>query len=361
MSAVLLFSCNQIETFDAPDLSNGLERILFKFKSDDPNARMHKDMFTCNDVETILLAGQHIPVGKVHAYNDLDSLYINVTIEGEYEEDWVIRKLNLFVGQTKLEFEPVGNGKSKAKKGAIINPAPGKFPFPSDIDSENIIGVQEYYFALPIGGGDEKVGVKDFGEIDIAVHADVVRVEGIEFNDKGEAVSGTIAQTEGAWAEGERFNPEGLGNWSMFFSYTVTECEENNCNPNWTRSFTMAGQRNNDVDNDELEVDFQVNGKSGGRVGVVTVKRTGNESNYTFTATFVPDTGFSFNEISICVNDEEFKPVNETDVDLTPQVCSTLSGLNVVSVITNNSITVGPGTSGRSNYVTISAISSACD
>ncbi|SNS10421.1 hypothetical protein SAMN06295967_103189 [Belliella buryatensis] len=300
LSAGLLFSCSQIETFDTQDLSVAQERMPFAFKSTDANARMHTNMFTCNDVMTPLMAGQNIPVGEVHSYNDNDNLYVHVSIEGDYTQDWFIQKVNMFIGQVELEFQPVGNGKSKANKKGIINPAPGKFPYSSNIETDLSLGVQEYLFTLPIGEG-----MQEFGEFDIAVHADVVRATGITFEDG--VAYGTPVQFEGAWAEGERFNPEGLGNWSMFFSYSVTECEEGDCNPNWSRLVEISGANGNinyiaDPE-DELEVTYTVNGDNGGRVGEVTLRRTGNASDPKFIAVFTADEDFEFTDLSLCVTD----------------------------------------------------------
>jgi hypothetical protein len=67
LSAALLFSCNQIETFEGPDINEAQARIPVNLKSTDPNLRIGKDFIGnyCNDVTHKLMAGKNTSIGEV--------------------------------------------------------------------------------------------------------------------------------------------------------------------------------------------------------------------------------------------------------------------------------------------------------
>jgi hypothetical protein len=138
----------------------------------------------CGEVKTVsLIAGQHHNIGSINISNDEENLYVNYTTTG----DWYMIETHLLVGSVA----------------GIKNPAPGQFPYSDDHDP----AVQSFTYTIPLA---------DLGEtFDVAAHAAVVRV-----NEDGEVLQG-----ETAWGEGPRFTPR--GNWAMYTSYTVQECDDN--------------------------------------------------------------------------------------------------------------------------------------
>ncbi|MFC4872505.1 hypothetical protein [Negadavirga shengliensis] len=346
LSAVLLFGCSQIDTFDAPDRSGGQERIPVMFKASNLNERQLFDVCG-NAFNTPLLAGKDIPVGEVSAYNDSDNLYITVSIEGDYLQDWFIRKLHMYIGQVSVDFsQKVG------KKNEIVNPAPGKFPFSTEVPADNPTGIQEFTWTLPLG--EDMI---DFGEFDIAVHADVVKVDNVEYDEHDDAVSAEVVQSEGAWAAGEAFSQK--GNWAMYFSFAVTECGED-CNPEWRREVTVSQNgRFSPEEEDDLEVTYQINGANGGRVGEALVRRTGSAGNPNFTVEFTPDSEYDFEALEVCVY----------DLDGNGEVCSTEAtfseGVYVIGINnaprTATAINAGGNVTASSSIVKLYVKSDACN
>lgn len=138
----------------------------------------------CGEVVTNrFLAGQHIEVGSVNISNDNTNLYVEFTTTG----DWYMTETHLLVGSVS----------------GIKNPAPGKFPYKANHDP----AVQSYTYVIALNGLSESFSV--------AAHAAVVKVDS----------EGNVLQGETAWGEGPRFTPR--GNWAMYMSYTVQECDDN--------------------------------------------------------------------------------------------------------------------------------------
>lgn len=237
------------------------------------------------------MAGQSTPIGEVSAYNDADSLYITVSIEGTYAKDWFIRKNHLYTGE-------------KSQTEGIRNPAPGKFPYSNDVVSSNNTGVQEYTYAVKITDV-----LTNWGEFDIALHADVVRVAtdaqgNIIFDADGRA---SVVQSEGAWGEGDRFTLK--CSWAMHFSYTIQDCTVS-CDPSWARNVTVINQGAENYD-----VEYSLS-NDGIRVGNVKVNRGGNGTitvTYTIDDAFVAD--FDFNKVGAYYSTASLDVVNKSLFD----------------------------------------------
>jgi hypothetical protein len=258
----LLFACNKEEITEIEEV-NSLEKMELTLRSGKSfgSLRIAGGLNACGTPRTVrLMAGQNIPVGEVTAYNDEDNLYITVSIEGAYAKDWFIRKSHLYVGE-------------RDQTEGIKNPAPGKFPYQNDVVSDNNTGVQEHTYVIPAEP------LKTWGEFDIALHVDVVRValdgDNIAFDSNGMA---TVVQREGAWGEGTRFTMK--GNWAMFFTYTLQDCEVL-CNDTWFRVVTKDG--NGSPETEEIVFDLLDGNK---KVGKVVYKRTGNSTSGKIEAVF---------------------------------------------------------------------------
>jgi hypothetical protein len=226
LSTVLLFSCNQIETFEGPDLSEAQARIPVNLKSTDPNFRIGKDFIGnyCNDVTHKLMAGKNTPIGEVTVFNSDDKFYVTVSIEkgdGFDDGDWFITKIHAFFGEVKYDFE------ARGKKG-IRNPAPGQFPINEPIEVDYTVADQEFTYELEI-----TEYLRSMGAFDVAVHAEVVRIEGLK--EENGVYTGKAVQWEGAWAGDQEFNPDNIGgNWALYMSYKIVDCDDS-CDRTWTR------------------------------------------------------------------------------------------------------------------------------
>ena len=351
LSAGLLFSCSQVETFETQDLSLAQAKIPVNFKSTDPNTRVGAGYDACGTPLTAkLLAGQTIPVGEVTVFNDDEKFYVTVSIEkgdGFDNGDWFIQKIHGYFGSVEVDF--LADPKGKQKKG-IINPAPGKFPISESISLDYSVADQEFTYELAI---DDYL--KDMGEFDVAIHAEVVRVENIRDED-GVTVA-DIVQSESAWGEGQRFNQGTQGNWSMYMSYAIQECEVN-CDANWSRSFEMFGQRNADLTEPVIQAEYFINNAASGVVGTVIVTREGefqgNNKQYTFTADFIPADGYSFHEVLLCV---------APDAD-SSKFCDDGGGSDLIMKVQGTDSIAkfkGDSNSTTTSWVTVSLKSSACD
>jgi hypothetical protein len=124
----------------------------------------------------LLLAGQHHEAGSVTAANDDDYLYVTFSLDG-----WTMSESHLYVGTSPPN-----------------NSAPGQFPYSAEHDP----AVDSYTYQIPLGDWDG--GEKLY----IAAHA-VVWEDGAD-------------KSETAWGEGDRIHQR--GNWSMYFSYDIQEC-----------------------------------------------------------------------------------------------------------------------------------------
>jgi hypothetical protein len=253
---LLAGACNQEEVL-LVETSDEFETMGIAFKGKNPwgNARVVKSI--CGEDKTVTLwAGQHIPVGEVSVYNDAEDLHITLSIEGDYTADWFIRKSHLFVGLA-------------GSTGDIKNPAPGKFPYSHEEPSNNVLGIQEYTYSIPLNSFEDWTPGAEF---DIALHAEVVRVTNVVY-DNGVPVSATVAQNEGAWGEGRRFTIK--GSWAMNFQYTIQDCLSL-CDRSWMRISEGSGNGNTNSDfNDDPEpvFEFDIN-VANNRVGRAQFQRT---------------------------------------------------------------------------------------
>ncbi len=298
LSAALLFSCSQIETFDNQDFSVAQERIPVNLRTGNSNARVQVGYDACGTfITTDLIAGQNIRVGEVSIFNDEEYLYFSISIptnkEGFDDGDWFIQKVHAFAGQVETDFV------TKGKKG-IINPSPGKFPINEAINLDLSIVDQIYTFPLikldDLKNEDGELTINSF---DVAIHAELVRIENIVSDGEGN-LSGTPIQFESAWAKGERFNPEGLGNWSMFVEAVKIQNCEIDCDPIFLRPVDIDGNGAEDY-----SVEYQVS-ENGIPVGSVKVNRTGNSTSGTVTVTFTIleefENDFDYNKIGVKIN-----------------------------------------------------------
>ncbi|MDO9551695.1 hypothetical protein [Rhodonellum sp.] len=310
MSSALLFSCSQTESFETADLSEVQSRIPVSFKSLNPNARVGTGYDACGTPLTArLMAGQKTPIGEVTVFNDDTDFYVTVSIEkgdGFDNGDWFLQNIQIYAGQTSIDF--VSKGKNK-----IVNPAPGKFPINEVVPIDFNVADQEFTYKLTIS--DE---LKDMGEFDVAVHADVINVT--EFNaDRTEAIS---YKKEGAWAEGQAFNSDGKGNWAMFMSYTIQDCAVD-CTDTWFRSVTRS---NNGEGTEDFESDLFMLMDGTNVVGKATYQRsrtnTGPDPIYKIEVKFeVLDTEYSFDEWGAFysattisgLNRDSFNDIRETE------------------------------------------------
>jgi hypothetical protein len=224
--AIVAMAC-QTENV-APNLS---EKIDLNFnKNAFANARVGTGYKACGTPSTHkLMAGQNIPVGEVTVFNDGDVMYVTVSIEkgeGFDQGDWFIRKIHGYFGQVESDFV------TKGKKG-MRNPAPGQFPINETITLDYGNANQEFTYELEISDF-----LRDLGEFDVAIHAEVVKVTDIDYNNN----TATIVKQESAWAGDQLFNPSGTGNWATFISYTVQDCAVA-CQDEWLRytSYTDDG------------------------------------------------------------------------------------------------------------------------
>jgi hypothetical protein len=294
LSTVLLFSCNQIETFEGPDLNEAQARIPVQFKPVNFNARVEAGYTACGTPETHkLMAGQNIPVGEVTVFNEGDIMYVTVSIEkgdGFDGGDWFIRKIQAYFGQVEYDFV------AKGKKG-IRNPAPGKFPINETIELDYGVADQVFTYELEISNE-----LREFGEFDVAVHAEVVRVENLE--EINGVWTADVMQTEGAWAGNQRFNPDGQGNWATYMSYSIQDCEVP-CQDEWLRYTSYTDTDAIGVENEETVESESFIVKD---VGVVEFQRVrtnlaGSARRYTITIDYyiLPELiaqGYSFEEFT---------------------------------------------------------------
>jgi hypothetical protein len=172
------------------------------------NAEATANPSYCGETSSVtLIAGQHIAIGSVTIGNDADYLYVTFSTEG----DWYMTETHLLVGSVA----------------GIKNPAPGQFPYQANHDP----AVQSYTYQISLEGLGESFNV--------AAHAAVVRV----------SEDGEVVQGETAWGEGPRFNNR--GNWAMYTSYTVQECDDDDDNEGvcqtetaWADGFRYVAQGN---------------------------------------------------------------------------------------------------------------------
>ncbi len=276
----------------APNLS---EQVALNFnKNAFTNARVGTGYTACGTPETHkLMAGQHIPVGEVTVFNEGDVMYVTVSIEkgeGFDNGDWFITKIHGFFGQVETDFA------TKGKKG-MRNPAPGQFPISETIVLDYGNANQEFTYELAISDF-----LRDLGEFDVAIHAEVVRVENIR--EEGGVMVADIKQKEGAWAGNKLFNPSGTGNWATYMSYSIQPCAVA-CTDEWKRNESYFDDTTTGIENEETVESGEFIIKD---VGVVEFKRVrtnagGNNRRYTITIDYyiLPELigkGYSFQEFT---------------------------------------------------------------
>jgi hypothetical protein len=355
LAGLILGACGQVDTFDSTTMNNPLAKVPVAFKSEGFNARVGTGFTACGEPHTAkLLAGQNIPVGEVTVFNDNEKFYVTVSIEksaGFDEGDWFIRKIHGYFGAVETDF--LADPKGKQKKG-IINPSPGKFPISEAITLDYSVASQEYTYELPISQA-----LIDAGEFDVAIHAEVVRVENIR--EEAGVLVADIVQEEGAWGEGTRFNPVGVANWSMYMSYTIQDCDID-CDPLWNKTVKVSTNNLYEANpEDELEVTYQVNDVNQGRIGEVTISRGGSKNandGFTFTMTFIPDEGFDFTAMSTCIS--------ATNADGDTGSCESNfvnNGDGTYSIVISNApyTSTGSNPQAAESYVKISVTSNACE
>jgi hypothetical protein len=141
-----------------------------------------KDM--CAESEFILWAGQNINAGNLIVWNDETNLYVTYSIG---DPNQALDEVHLWVG-ADLTLLP------KNKKG---NPEPGLFPY----KAENLGGVLEYLFTIPLTNIPVDLTTDCFSPLYIAAH--------------GKAIS-----SETMWSEGQPIDPDN-GNWATYSTYTI--------------------------------------------------------------------------------------------------------------------------------------------
>ncbi len=218
--ALMAFACST-ENF-APREELSKERIDIAFKTGSSNARVGAGFKACGTPLTHkLMAGQNTPVGEVTVFNDGDIMYVTVSIEkgeGFDQGEWFIKKIHGYFGQVESDFV------TKGKKG-MRNPAPGQFPINESITLDYGVADQEFTYVLEISDF-----LRDLGEFDVAIHAEVLKVTDIDYANN----TATVVKQESAWAGDRLFNPSGTGNWATFMSYTIQDCAVP-CTDEWTR------------------------------------------------------------------------------------------------------------------------------
>jgi hypothetical protein len=280
---VFFSGCEKENDVVKSDGLQGLEKMMVTPKGDLSNFRTAHSF--CGTAKTVrLMAGQSIPIGEVSAYNDNDSLYITISIEGGYAKNWFIRKASLYMGE-------------HSSTTGMKNPAPGKFPEVNDFPSTNNTGVQVHTFSF------SKTPLLNWGEFDIALYADVVRVA-IDADDNIIYTDGmaSVVQNEGAWGEGHKFSALPnikSNNWAMYFCYQLQACNTT-CSPSWFRIVTRSnnGEIIEEIDFNEYDIS-----KDEKIVGKVTYRRqndnTTSPHTYRITAIFeITETGYTYDEFS---------------------------------------------------------------
>jgi len=131
-----------------------------------------------------LIAGQHYLVGQVSLWNDTETLWVEYVLLDDTEYDWYLTEAHLYIGL------------DKPKK-----PAPGKFPYKKEFDSE----VDCYLFEV---------------ELDEDWHCDTVYVATHATIEADGAGSETA--WGGQWNDGEPTYEFGWGKrWGGYFSFDL--------------------------------------------------------------------------------------------------------------------------------------------
>lgn len=155
-----------------------------------------------------LLAGQTIDAGTVTVANDVDQLCVTY----QTEDGWMLAETHLHIAWTLADIP-------QNKKG---NPQPGHFAYGESYDP--LAPSDEFCFNLAELLG----GLVPGDTIYIAASASLVKLDD----------AGNTVQQEGAWAEGTDFPG---GNWAMYFTYEIQECQSQSSELQCETAFAYGG------------------------------------------------------------------------------------------------------------------------
>lgn len=173
LAAAVAVSCDDREPTAPGFRQTSAERTLVASSSS----------FCGNEARVRLLAGQSTEAGAVTVRNDASSLRVTFTTTGT----WAMHETHLAAGDARADIPLNSAG----------NPKIGHFPF----RAEHNPAATAYTYTIPLSQLELDAGETAY----IAAHAGL--------------------GTEGAWGEGTRLRDD-QGNWAMFFTYTVQECQQ---------------------------------------------------------------------------------------------------------------------------------------
>lgn len=105
----------------------------------DNEAKMEVSYPSCGDVSVqALTAGQHINVGSVQIWNDVNNVYVSYETTG----GWTLSETHVHVGFSDTDYPGYGRANNA--------PVPGQFPFNSDSDPEFTGMETEYVVIVPL-------------------------------------------------------------------------------------------------------------------------------------------------------------------------------------------------------------------
>lgn len=255
--AMSLFSCSPEEIFPTQEIdASKLQKFTLSptatnFSTAGESSRTAAGLKICGEATTVaLIAGQITEIGKVSVYNDEENLYVTLSIERNYTQDWYIQKSHLYIGEHSTTL-------------ALKNPSPGQFPYQFDAVAATGSLLQEHTFTIPawVTTAEGRVNlIESWGSFDIALHADLVQV----------SVDGwgktSIIKEEGAWGAGAKFselNNIRSNNWAMYFGYQWQACDP--CDPTFvlkSRMFDGNGGKGKGADVETYNIDFSLNGET---------------------------------------------------------------------------------------------------
>jgi len=141
---------------------------------------------SCGEVRDLpFLAGQTTDGGRVTVWNDATNVYVKYALA----TGWQLTESHLAVA---LSIDGIPTNKAG-------NPVVGQFPY----GGTHGAGTVEYTWTVPLA----EIGAQANGELLLAAHG----------------VASGAGGSETAWAEGSRFTDQ--GNWAMYFTYVVTNCQ----------------------------------------------------------------------------------------------------------------------------------------
>jgi hypothetical protein len=147
----------------------------------------------CNQMETMLVAGQHMDAGKVVISHDEMYLYVKLMCDN----GWSVHGSHVAVAESMEELPQTKSG----------NPPPGQFPYKHGCLTDDC--TQIYQIPLESLGWTTNGECSD-REIVVAVHAEVSK-----------SCNGQT-QSETAWGKGPGFPGK---NWAMYIEYDLDCCE----------------------------------------------------------------------------------------------------------------------------------------